>query len=49
MRLDYPGAVETRVYGIDGGTMVGAYRTSAGGWRGFIYDGETWFDYQWRL
>ena len=45
MRLDYPGAVETRVYGIDGGTVVGAYYASAG-WRGFIYDGETWFDYQ---
>ncbi len=46
--LDYPGALETGLTGIDGTRIVGWYRDGSlgyGGWgltRGFVYDGGTW-------
>jgi uncharacterized membrane protein len=42
--IDYPGAYETRVYGInDAGEIVGSYYDAIKEkWRGFLYDGATY-------
>jgi hypothetical protein len=40
--LDYPGAIETRAQGIDGGNIVGYYVDSNMMVHGFLYNGFTW-------
>ncbi|MCK4658531.1 MAG: PEP-CTERM sorting domain-containing protein [Phycisphaerae bacterium] len=35
--LDYPGAIYTHVYGIDGANIVGHYRDASGDYHGFSY------------
>ena len=37
--VDYPGAEDTRVLGINGGTIVGCYNLGS---HGFLYDGINW-------
>jgi len=40
--LDYPGAIETRAQGIDGGNIVGQYADNTWRYHGFLYNGFTW-------
>ena len=39
--LDYPGATHTKLFGIDGANIVGAYWQGSG-WHGTLYDGSSW-------
>ena len=39
--LDYPGAISTQVWDIDGSNIVGYY-TNSTGTHGFLYNGSTW-------
>jgi hypothetical protein len=40
--LDYPGSVETCLYGIDSGNIVGIYTDAQGYRHGFVYNGTNW-------
>ncbi len=40
--LDFPGATDTYLRGIDGDNMVGSYTDSSGTPHGTLYDGSTW-------
>jgi hypothetical protein len=42
--LDKPDAHETYINGIDGDNIVGYYKFSPSGYRGFLYNGTTWTD-----
>ncbi len=40
--LDYPGATNTYVSGIDGNNIVGSYSNASGQSYGFLYNGSSW-------